>query len=272
MHGLSRPFTLCCPQRYPQSASKRRLTDDSSPGFGLHTGYPPVLPRLVHTLVHSRAIRQQLEWRMNYLAHVYLARHTDAAMVGAMLGDFVKANDVAAYPPEIAREITLHRHIDSYTDSHPAVLASKELFGEGRRRYAGIVLDVFYDHELSRHWQRWCDEPREALIARFYRALAAHEPMLPPRLREMLPYLVRQDWLGGYATFEGVEGTIARVSRRLSRNGELLRDGVQDLVRHRDAIAEGFERFFPDLVRFAEERRTQLLTSPLLAASLTSSP
>ncbi|GGX83235.1 DUF479 domain-containing protein [Massilia dura] len=203
---------------------------------------------------------------MNYLAHVYLARHDDAAMVGAMLGDFVKANDVAAYPPGIAREITLHRHIDTYTDSHPAVLASKALFGEGRRRYAGIVLDVFYDHELSRHWRQWCDVPREALIARFYRALAAHEPILPARLREMLPYLVRQDWLGGYATFDGVEGTIARVSRRLSRNGELLRDGVQDLVRHRDAIAEGFERFFPDLVRFAEGRRAQLLTSELLAA------
>jgi acyl carrier protein phosphodiesterase len=195
---------------------------------------------------------------MNYLAHVFLARHGDAAMVGAMLGDFVKASDVNRYEPDIAREIMLHRHIDSYTDSHPVVREARELFGAGRRRYAGIVLDVFYDHELSRHWERWSDMPRQALIARFYRALMAHEPVLPERLREMLPYLVQQDWLGGYASFEGVEATIARVSRRLSRNGELLRDGVQDLVRHRDAIADGFERFFPDLVRFTEERRQQL--------------
>lgn len=204
---------------------------------------------------------------MNYLAHVYLARHDDAAMVGAMLGDFVKAGDVGAYPPAIAREIMLHRYIDSYTDSHPAVLASKELFGEGRRRYAGIVLDVFYDHELSRHWERWCDVPRTALIDRFYRALAAHEVLLPPRLRDMLPYLVGQDWLGGYATFDSVEGTIIRVARRLSRNGELLRDGVQDLVRHRDAIAGGFERFFPDLVRFAQARRQELLATELTSSA-----
>ncbi|QGZ40404.1 acyl carrier protein phosphodiesterase [Pseudoduganella flava] len=198
---------------------------------------------------------------MNYLAHVYLARHGDAAMVGAMLGDFVKANDVQGYPPAIAREITLHRHIDSYTDSHPVVREARELFGEGRRRYAGIVLDVFYDHELSRHWDSWCDVPKDELIARFYGALTAHEPMLPPRLREMLPYLVRQDWLGGYGTYEGVEATIARVSRRLSRNGDLLRDGLQDLARHREAIAQGFQRFFPDLVRFAEERRQVLISS-----------
>jgi len=197
---------------------------------------------------------------MNYLAHIYLARHSDAAMVGAMLGDFVKANDVDHYPPEIGREIMLHRHIDSYTDSHPEVRASRELFGAGRRRYAGIVLDVFYDHELSRHWAHWCETPRETLIADFYRALTAHEAMLPPRLREMLPYLVRQDWLGRYATFDGVRETIERMSRRLSRNGDLLREGVLDLAQHRDAIGDHFERFFPDLVRFAEERR-QLLGS-----------
>ncbi|AXA93250.1 ACP phosphodiesterase [Massilia sp. YMA4] len=195
---------------------------------------------------------------MNYLAHITLARHSDRAMVGAMLGDFVKANDVDNYPPEIAREITLHRLIDSYTDSHPAVVASRELFGTGRRRYAGIVLDVFYDYLLSRDWALYCAVPREALIARFYGALTRHEAMLPARLREMLPYLIEQDWLGGYASFEGVAHTVARVSRRLSRNGHLLREGIDDLNLHRDTIARGFDRFFPELVAFATARRAEL--------------
>jgi len=195
---------------------------------------------------------------MNYLAHIYLARHSDAAMVGAMLGDFVKANDVDTYPMPIAREITLHRHIDTYTDSHPAVLASKALFGEGRRRYAGIVLDIFYDHLLSQQWERYCATDREALIARFYAALTAHEPVLPARLQEMLPYLIRQDWLGGYAQFDGVADTVARVSRRLSRNGHLLREGIEDLLAHREAIAAGFGQFFPDLIAFADARRAEL--------------
>lgn len=195
---------------------------------------------------------------MNYLAHIYLARHSDAAMVGAMLGDFVKANDVDNYPAAIAREITLHRHIDTYTDSHPAVLASKALFTEGRRRYAGIVLDIFYDHLLSQQWERYCATDREALIARFYAALTTHEPVLPARLQEMLPYLIRQDWLGGYAQFDGVAETVARVSRRLSRNGHLLREGIEDLLAHREAIAAGFGQFFPDLIAFAGERRAEL--------------
>ncbi len=198
---------------------------------------------------------------MNYLAHIYLARHSDAAMVGAMLGDFVKAGDVANYPPDIAREIMLHRHVDTYTDSHPIVVAARELFGTGRRRYAGIVLDVFYDHVLSQDWARYCAIPREELIGRFYGALQAHETVLPARLRDMLPYLVRQDWLGGYREFDGVVETVTRVSRRLSRNGELLRDGVQDLVAHQAAITAGFDRFFPQLIAFAATRREELMAA-----------
>jgi acyl carrier protein phosphodiesterase len=192
---------------------------------------------------------------MNYLAHIYLARHSDEAMVGAMLGDFVKANGTDLYAPEIAREIILHRHIDSYTDSHPVVQSAKEMFGEGRRRYAGIVLDVFYDHVLSQDWERYCDIPRTELISRFYQALAAHEAILPERLRQIAPRLIQQDWLGAYGELEGVELAVNRLSTRLSRNGHLLREGLADVRTHYAAFARGFGDFFPDLIAYADERR-----------------
>lgn len=197
---------------------------------------------------------------MNYLAHIYLARHSDAAMVGAMLGDFVKANDTERYVPEIASEIRLHRSIDSYTDQHPVVQSAKELFSEGRRRYAGIVLDVFYDHVLSLHWDRYTDIPRQELIQRFYKALMAHEAELPERLRLIAPRIVQQDWLGTYAGLEGVEQALHGVSRRLSRNGHLLRESIADMREHYETFAQGFGEFFPDLIRYSEEKR---LTSSL---------
>jgi acyl carrier protein phosphodiesterase len=197
---------------------------------------------------------------MNYLAHIYLARHSDAAMIGAMLGDFVKANDTELYAPEIATEIRLHRSIDSYTDQHPVVIAAKQLFSEGRRRYAGIVLDVFYDHVLSQHWERYAEIPRQELIHRFYRALMTYEEQLPERLRAIAPRIVQQDWLGGYVELQGVEQALHGVSRRLSRNGHLLRESIADMREHYDAFAQGFGEFFPDLIRYSEEKR---LTSSL---------
>ncbi len=196
---------------------------------------------------------------MNYLAHLFLARHSGAAMVGGIMGDFVKADVTGRYPTEIAREIQLHRYIDSYTDSHPAVKASAQLFPDGRRRYAGILLDVFYDHLLSLQWPRWCTEPRQSMLDRFYAALAEHEPLLPDRLRAMAPHMVQLNWLNAYDDFTSVEKAIDRISQRLSRNGAALRDGLADLRQHHDAIAAGFDRFFPDLMAFAEARREELV-------------
>lgn len=203
---------------------------------------------------------------MNFLAHIYLARHSDAAMVGALLGDFAKADVSGRYPPEVVREIVLHRRVDTFTDSHPIFRQGLQLFAPGRRRYAGIVLDVFYDHLLSQRWARYTSEPREVLIARFYTALLAYAPLLPDKLREIAPWMVEQDWLGSYLAQEGVEAAVRRISQRLSRNGHLLREGLMDVRANYDALAAGFEVFFPELVAFAERERAALITMETQAA------
>ncbi len=202
---------------------------------------------------------------MNFLAHAFLAQHSDQAMVGALLGDFVKGDDGDSYPTEIAREIRLHRQIDSYTDGHPVVRDGLALFPEGRRRFAGIILDIFYDHRLSQRWRVYSALDREAFIARFYRALDAHMELLPDRLAEIAPYIIRQDWLGSYHDYAGVEATVRRVSKRLTRQGDRMRAGLENLQANYDALAEGFDRFFPDLLRFVNAQRALQPTLARLA-------
>lgn len=77
---------------------------------------------------------------MNFLAHIFLAKHSEEAMLGAMLGDFVKADVSGKFNPQIELEIKLHRKVDVFTDSHPIVIAAKQSFAESRRRFAGIAL------------------------------------------------------------------------------------------------------------------------------------
>ena len=74
---------------------------------------------------------------MNYLAHIYLARYSDDAMLGALLGDFVKPHSGARFSATIEAEIRTHRKIDAFTDSHPLILEAKARFEGPRRRYAG---------------------------------------------------------------------------------------------------------------------------------------
>lgn len=202
---------------------------------------------------------------MNFLAHIYLARHSDRAMVGALLGDFVRLKDTVLYHPEIQADIVLHRMVDTFTDSHPVVLAAKGMFQDQHRRYAGILLDIFYDHILSTHWSDYSDEPRQQLIQRFYAALQEQgRILLPDTLQAALPRMISQDWLGSYHEFSGVEIAVQRTSQRLSKNGHLLFAGLADLQSNFAVLSEGFQQFFPDLVRYVQEQRPLIsLPEPL---------
>lgn len=135
---------------------------------------------------------------MNYLAHTWLARHSDDAILGGLLGDFVHGQvALLDWPQEVRQEILLHRRIDRFTDTHPAVTAVRADFG-GLRRYAGIVLDVYFDHLLARDWSRWNDTPLPAFTDRVYGVLDEHHEQLPARLKRIAPHMAAEDWLGNY--------------------------------------------------------------------------
>lgn len=188
---------------------------------------------------------------MNYLAHAWLARHSDDAILGALLGDFVFGQSTLPdWPAPVRAEIVRHRRIDRYTDDHPAVTAARAGFGS-LRRYAGIVLDVYFDHCLARDWARWDAAPLGEFTARVYRILDARRAELPPRLAAIAPRMAAHDWLGAYARRESVDAAVRGISTRLSRNGDRL-VACLDVLRANEAQAQAtFDVFFPDLLRAA---------------------
>lgn len=193
---------------------------------------------------------------MNYLAHVYLARHSDDAMLGALLGDFVGTSGLEHYNAEVQREIRLHWKFDSYTDRHPAVLAMRRLFPEGRRRYAGIVLDVYFDHLIARDWSRYLDQDLDDFTRHFYEVLLAHLHLLPERLQAIAPRMAEYDWLGSYRDRDNVDFAVARVATRLSRNGGKLVECLPLLREHEAFVEQRFGEFFPELVTYVERLRS----------------
>ena len=188
---------------------------------------------------------------MNYLAHTWLARHSDEALLGGLLGDFVHGQvALLDWPTQVRTEIAVHRRIDRFTDTHPAVTAVRAGFGD-LRRYAGIVLDVYFDHCLAQGWDRWNDAPLGAFTARIYRILEARRTELPGRLAALAPRMAAHDWLGSYARRESVDAAVRGISTRLSRNGDRLLACLDVLRADEDAAQATFETFFPELVRAA---------------------
>jgi acyl carrier protein phosphodiesterase len=192
---------------------------------------------------------------MNYLAHVFLARQSPDSMIGALLGDFVKSNLAGIYGKEIEREIHIHRRVDAFTDAHPVTKAARELFRDNTRRFAGISLDVFYDHALTQCWGEYCAVPLDEFIQYFYGALLERRHILPANLEMAVNRMVQQDWLGSYRDFDGVKIAVGRISTRLSKNGHLLRESLVDIEENYEKLSQGFDIFFPELLGFVEEER-----------------
>lgn len=187
---------------------------------------------------------------MNFLAHLYLAPDDDDALLGSLMGDFVKGPLHGAYAPGIERALILHRRIDAFTDAHPVVRRSRWRVHPTRRRFAGILVDMFYDHYLARDWTRYAAQPLEQFARRVYDLLHARRDAMPARLRMIVPYMTEQDWLSSYRRVDAIEHAIERIGQRLKRGNPLLGAGA-DLTGNYADLAEDFEEFFPQLIAFA---------------------
>ncbi len=196
---------------------------------------------------------------MNYLAHLLLAGDDADAVVGNFLGDFVKGRPEGRFPDAVVRGIRLHRRLDVFTDHHPAMQRSIATLPASRRRFAGIALDIAFDHILARDWQaanaRGFDEFRH----RVYTILNARAAEMPPRACRVSHAMRRDDWLMAYAGEAGVASALTGMSRRLSRPNPLA-DMAADIFRHIDTIEAEFQPFWRDVqaqARLEEQRLHQ---------------
>ena len=189
---------------------------------------------------------------MNFLAHACLSFGKPDILVGNLIADTVKGKQMETYPENICKGIRLHRLIDSYTDSHPVVLQTKELFKDSAGRYNGSFLDVSYDHFLSLDADNTPIEGWQSFAAKCYKEIELRGEILPPRFCNMYLYMKKEDWLSNY----GQMWMIERSFDRLKQRAEYLSDDAPvfaDFEKNYNVIRDSYYSFFPDLKRYAEE-------------------
>jgi acyl carrier protein phosphodiesterase len=183
---------------------------------------------------------------MNFLGHLFLSGDRPLITVGNFMADAVKGRDLSRFPEEVAKGIRLHRAIDSFTDVHPLFVTGRRRARIHAGRYAGVVMDLFYDHLLASRWESWHPEKLADYAQRMYTLLHTHREILPERTRLMLPHMVHGDWLTAYSTMDGLAGALAGLSRR-AREGAGMLGAERILAENLDAYAIEFEQFLPEV-------------------------
>jgi acyl carrier protein phosphodiesterase len=161
---------------------------------------------------------------MNFLAHLVLAGDDEALRLGAMLGDFVRGRAaLKRYPEDVREGIRLHRHIDAHIDALPEIEQLRTWFPGEFRRYAGIVIDLALDHELTRNWSDWCPVPLDRFDRDVRNMLDRQAQWVPEALDRFMAYADRRGLFAAYREEDEILHSLRGVGRRLSRPNPLHR-------------------------------------------------
>ncbi|WP_448520368.1 acyl carrier protein phosphodiesterase [Rhodoflexus sp.] len=194
---------------------------------------------------------------MNFLAHMALAAPDEGLLVGNFIADHVKGNRWQAFAPPVQAGILLHRAIDHFADTHPLTRQSAQRLRPRYRHYAGVLVDIFYDHFLAASWERYMALPLPAFSQGIYALMQRNHELLPPTSRLFLQYAAERDILAAYAEIDVIGRVLQGMARRIARPSG-IETGTEELQAHYYNFAAEFSQFWEEIVAFVAEKKSNL--------------
>lgn len=194
---------------------------------------------------------------MNFLAHIYLSGDNDLIKIGNFMADGIRGKQFEHFPKDVQKGILLHRFIDTYTDSHDIFRQSTKRLHEKYHHYAGVIVDIIYDHFLAKNWTKYSDENLESFINRFYTSLDDNYSILTEKTQGLMPYMIERNWLLSYRTVEGIHQILTQMDRR-SKNVSKMQYASEELKEFYAEFEEEFTLFFEDLRLNAQQKLISL--------------
>jgi len=194
---------------------------------------------------------------MNFLAHIYLSGTNDLIKIGNFMADGIRGKHYDYLPADVQKGVLLHRAIDTFTDRHPIFRQSTKRLHERYHHYAGVIVDVFYDHFLAKNWQKYSTEKLDVFINNFYQSLRDNYEILTDRTKEMMPPMISANWLWEYQFKEGIARILFQMDRR-TKNNSKMQYSVEELQEYYAEFESEFTTFFEDLRTFVQQKSAEL--------------
>ena len=186
---------------------------------------------------------------MNFLAHIYLSGNNEQLILGNLIADAVKGKQINNFNEDIIKGIRLHRLIDNFTDHHIVFKSSVNRLEPVYKKYASVIIDIYYDHFLAKNYHKYSGISLSQTAHTAYNILIRNYDILPLRSKRMLPYMVTQNWLEGYAYLTDLQRVFNGMSRRASFVSG-MENAIFDLKKDYAAYENEFNLFFPDIINY----------------------
>jgi acyl carrier protein phosphodiesterase len=192
---------------------------------------------------------------MNWLAHILLSEPNVENRLGNLLGDLVKGRDLDGLDRQLRRGVDRHYAIDKFTDTHVIVRTSKHRIDREYSKFAGILIDVFYDHLLVKNWNLYSSIAFTDFTAEIYDSFQNYPGELPLATRQIIDRMVDGDWLNSYQHLAGVRDALIRIDVRIqARMGDRIKlvAAMPILEREYLNLDRDFNLFFPELQNYIQ--------------------
>jgi acyl carrier protein phosphodiesterase len=131
-------------------------------------------------------------------------------------------------------------------DGLPELVELRQRFIPPLRRYAGIIIDVAFDHELAKRWKQYSAVSLQQFDKDLRSVLAEYEEILPEELKEFMRYADRRGLFAAYRDKDEILFSLTGLGRRLSRTNPLHQvDKIWD--EYEADFARSFEQVFPQV-------------------------
>lgn len=189
---------------------------------------------------------------MNFLAHQHLSSNILELQVGNFIADFLRGIDFKKLPVGVLKGVELHRKIDAFTDSHPAVQEGVELLKPHQGRYSSVVMDVYLDYFLAKNWGHFNQVSLEEWSSKLYGSFKQNREVFPKKTREALDSLVTNDWFTSYGNKKGLYYPFHFMKKRLSFENR-MEFAIEDLTLLEDQLEPLFFAFYPEIMKMSKE-------------------
>lgn len=173
------------------------------------------------------------------------------------MADGIRGKHFGHLPADMQKGIILHRAIDTFTDAHPIFRDSTKRLHENYHHYAGVIVDIFYDHFLAKNWIKYSDEKLDVYVANFYQSLRNNYEQLTEKTQDMMPYMIKHNWLFNYQYVDGIARILFQMDQR-TKNNSKMQFSIAELKEFYTEFEQEFTVFFEDLRAFAKTKAAEL--------------
>ncbi|MDA9018360.1 acyl carrier protein phosphodiesterase [Saprospiraceae bacterium] len=186
---------------------------------------------------------------------MYLSCSDEDLIIGNMLVDMMSIKRLRELPGQYHKGFELHRLIDSCTDEHPKVKEAVLKLRENHRKYAPVVIDIFYDYVLSLEWERYSEEDIQDFCNGIYEVINKHLHNLPKDIVIRLEKMLADNFLMTCSSPKAIKRVFDLIDSRAKFNNNFSL-ATKDLLEDYDYFRDNFFKFFPDMIEKSVSHRS----------------